>query len=192
MSMATGQKSSVRGPLNLKQWIEDNKHLMKPPVSNRTIWKDQDFIVFVSAGPNTRNDYHVNPTEEFFYQVKGDVYVKIMEEGGPRNVVIREGEILLIPSWVPHSPQRPEGTIGLVVEYLRPEGQMDSLRFYCQDDAKGKGCGALVYEEHFTLTDIDNNLKRIMEHFWGGDESVRTCKDCGKVITRANEARLPS
>ena len=174
-------------PLNLMQWIEEHRHEMKPPVSNKTIWKDQDFIVFVSAGPNTRNDYHVNPTEEFFYQLKGDIYVKVIEGGVSRNVVIREGEVYLIPAWVPHSPQRPPNTLGLVVEYKRPEGEKDALRFYCE----AKGCNHLVYEEEFTLENIDNDLKRIMHNFWDGPESRRTCEKCGKVIVRAGEAVLP-
>lgn len=185
--MTTGiPTQTIRGPLNLTKWIADNKHLMKPPVSNKTIWLGQDMIVFVSAGPNTRNDYHVNPTEEFFYQVKGDVYVKIIEGGQSRNVIIREGDVMLIPAWVPHSPQRPPDTIGLVVEYKRPEGEMDSLRFYCEH------CHHLVYEEHWNLANIDNDLKRIMENFWGGPESVRTCEKCRKVIQPAKEARLPT
>lgn len=185
--MATVQAGTrVRGPLNLTKWIADNKHLMKPPVSNKTIWMDQDFIVFVSAGPNTRNDYHVNPTEEFFHQIQGDIYVKIIEDGKSRNVIIREGEVLLIPAWVPHSPQRPPNTIGLVVEYRRPEGQMDALRFYCE------GCNELVYEENWSLANIDHDLRRIMENFWGGPAAVRTCKRCGKVVEQAREARLPT
>lgn len=185
MTTATPRAAHI-SPLNLKAWIDQHRADLRPPVGNKTIWKDQDFIVFVGAGPNTRNDYHVNPTEEFFYQLQGDIYVKIIEDGKSRNVIIREGEVYLIPAWVPHSPQRPPNTLGLVIEYRRPEGQKDSLRFYCE------GCDALVFEEHFTLTDIDSNLKRIMEAFWGGPAAARTCNRCGKVVEHAREARLPS
>ncbi|MGD9688838.1 MAG: 3-hydroxyanthranilate 3,4-dioxygenase [Phycisphaerales bacterium] len=176
----------VRGPLNLHRWIEDNRHLLQPPVGNKTIWLGEDFIIFVSAGPNTRNDYHVNPTGEFFYQIKGDIYVKIIEDGASRNCIIREGEIFYIPSWVPHSPQRPPGTLGLVVEYVRPEGQKDALRFYCDQ------CSHLVYEEHWTLANIDHDLKRIMHNFWDGPVERRTCTKCGAVVQHAQEARLPA
>ncbi len=173
-------------PLHLMGWIKDHLHEMKPPVSNKTIWKNQDFIVFVSAGPNTRNDYHVNPTEEFFYQLKGDIYIKLQENGKSRNVVVREGEVFLIPKWAPHSPQRPEGTLGLIVEYVRPEGQKDALRWYCLQ------CNHLVHDAPFTLTDIDNNLKEIMTRFWGDDVSLRTCQKCGFVFEKAGEAKLPA
>lgn len=175
-------------PLNLMAWIEANRHEMVPPVSNKTIWKNQDLIVFVSQGPNTRNDSHVNPTEEFFYQIKGDVFVKIYDGGPgapPRDVIIREGEVYLIPAWVPHSPMRPPNTLGLIVEYVRPEGQKDSLRWHCQS------CFHVVHEAPFTLTDIDKNLRDIMTRFWGDDAGIRTCKNCGTVITKAGAPKLP-
>lgn len=184
--MSTAPSAAHISPLNLLAWIDQHRADLRPPVGNKTIWKNQDFIVFVGAGPNTRNDYHVNPTEEFFYQIKGDIYVKIIDGGRSRNVIIREGEVYLIPAWVPHSPQRPPNTLGLVVEYKRPEGQLDALRFYCE------ACHTLVFEERFTLTDIDMNLKRIMETFWGGPVAARTCKSCGKVVEHAKEARLPT
>jgi 3-hydroxyanthranilate 3,4-dioxygenase len=184
--MTPAPHARVRGPLNLRGWIEENRHLLKPPVGNKTIWTNQDFIVFISAGPNTRNDYHVNPTEEFFYQIQGDIYVKVIEDGKSRNVIIREGEMILIPSWVPHSPQRPPGTLGLIVEYRRPEGQKDGLRFYCEK------CSNLVYEENWSLSNIDADLKRIMENFWGGPVDLRTCRKCGTVVQQATEAQMPS
>jgi len=177
---------SVRGPLNLLGWINANREAFKPPVGAKTIWENEDFICFVSGGPNTRNDYHVNPTGEFFLQLQGDVYVKIIEGGKSRNVIIREGEIFYIPSWVPHSPQRPPNTLGLVIEYRRPPGQMDALRFYCEK------CSTLVYEEQWSLANIDVDLTRIMHAFWGGPEARRTCKACGTVVQPAKEARLPT
>ncbi len=175
----------VRGPLNLLAWINDNRQHLKPPVGARTIFENEDFIAFVSAGPNTRNDYHVNPTGEFFLQIQGDIYVKIIEDGRSRDVIIREGEIFYIPSWVPHSPQRPPNTLGLVIEYKRPPGQLDALRFYCAQ------CHHLVYEEHWSLANIDEDLTRIMHNFWDGPVARRTCPICAAVITRASEARLP-
>ncbi len=155
-------------------------------MGNKTIWIGEDFIVFVSAGPNTRNDYHVNPTGEFFYQLKGDIYVKIIQDGKSQNCIVREGTFSISPPGSPTPPQRPPGTLGLVVEYARPEGQKDALRFYCEN------CDHLVYEEHWTLANIDNDLKRIMHNFWGGPEDRRTCRGCGRVVQPGKEARMPS
>src|SRR5436309_11859873 len=108
--------------LNLRQWIEDNKADLTPPVSNKQLFTGaKDVILFVSGGPNTRNDFHVNPTQELFYQLKGDIAVRVRPLDGarPRDIVVKEGEMLLLPRWVPHRPQRPAGTVGLIVEFPR-------------------------------------------------------------------------
>lgn len=163
-------------PLNLKAWIEEHRHLLKPPVGNKCVWEDRDFIVMVVGGPNHRKDYHVNPTEELFYQLEGDVTVRIVDhQGVTHDVPIREGELFLLPPNVPHSPQRPAGTVGLVVERRRPTGEDDGLRFYCDK------CGRMVYEEQFELTDIASQLKHMMEQFWS-DATMRTCMHCGTVV----------
>jgi 3-hydroxyanthranilate 3,4-dioxygenase len=180
--------SSLYTPLNLKSWIEENRHLLKPPVSNRCVWKDErETMIFVSVGPNTRNDYHVNATEEFFYQVEGDIAVRVRrpDRDRPEEVVIREGDIYLLPAHVPHRPQRPAGTVGLVVELKRPPGAKDKLQWYCEK------CDALVYEAAWVLKEIDVDLGIIMNKFWGGDAEIRTCKKCGTVVERAGEYRLP-
>lgn len=173
--------------LHLGKWIKQNaKHLL-PPVSNKQLFADSpDAVVFVSGGPNTRNDYHVNPTEELFYQLKGDIAVRVrpLDGSSPHEVVIKEGELFLLPRWVPHRPQRPKGTLGLIVEFPRPEGQLDGLRWYC-----GK-CDHLVHEARWRLKKIDEDLKVIMEDFWGGPEDRRTCKHCGTVIVRAGAIEL--
>lgn len=174
-------------PFNLWSWIEKNKKHLKPPVSNKQLCSEaQDAIVFVSGGPNTRNDYHVNPTEELFYQLQGDIAVRIRPLDGskPRDVVIREGEMYLLPRWVPHRPQRPAGTVGLIVEFPRPKGELDGLRWYCPK------CDELVHEAKWRLKKIDEDLKVIMHDFWDGPEARRTCKDCGHIIQKAGAIQL--
>ena len=186
--------AALHPPFGLDHWIAKNRHLLKPPVSNRQLCTDSDdVIVFVSGGPNTRNDYHVNPTEELFYQLKGDIAVRVRPLDGsrPRDVVIREGEMFLLPRWLPHRPQRPAGTVGLIVEFprgkdARGRAQQDALRWYCP------GCDALVHEARWVLRKIDRDLKVIMERFWGGPESRRTCRECGHVIQRAEAIALKS
>lgn len=174
-------------PFNLWSWIEKNKKHLKPPVSNKQLCSEaEDAIVFVSGGPNTRNDYHVNPTEELFYQLKGDIAVRIRPLDGakPHDVIIREGDLYLLPRWVPHRPQRPAGTLGLIVEFPRPKGQLDGLRWYCPE------CDELVHEAKWRLKKIDEDLKVIMHDFWDGPEQRRTCKECGHTINRAGAIEL--
>ncbi|MCY4190292.1 MAG: 3-hydroxyanthranilate 3,4-dioxygenase, partial [Rhodospirillaceae bacterium] len=102
---------------NLMQWIKDHEEILKPPVGNAQIWQDSDFIVTIVAGPNERTDFHVDPLEEFFYQLKGDMVLRIIEDGRIKDVSIKEGDILLLPPFTRHSPQRPEpGSYGLVIE----------------------------------------------------------------------------
>ncbi len=169
---------SMSPPINLKGWIDEHRHLLKPPVGNQMVWKDRDFIVMIVGGPNQRKDYHVNQTEELYYQVEGDITVKVIENGVKRDVPIRQGELFLLPPGIPHSPQRPAGTVGMVVERQRPAGMKDHLRFYCDK------CGAVVYEPEFDLKDIVGQLKSVMEQFWGaGNEAMRTCRKCGAVMT---------
>jgi len=161
--------------LNLKKWIEEHRHLLKPPIGNQQVFRDADFIVMVVGGPNARKDYHVNPTEEFYYQLEGDITVKIIEDGVKRDIPIREGDVFLLPPLIPHSPQRPAGTVGLVIERQRPKGADDHLRFYCEK------CGEVLFDPAFYLTDIVKQLKPLMERFWG-DDKLRTCKKCGTMM----------
>lgn len=178
--------------LNLQKWIRENKQHLQPPVSNKQLFDESsDAIIFVSGGPNTRNDYHVNPTEELFYQLKGDVAVRVrpLDGSAPQDVVIKEGELFLLPRWVPHRPQRPAGTVGLIIEFPRgvdEQGhpQKDGLRWYCPE------CDELVHEARWVLRKIDEDLKVIMNDFWDGPVERRTCKQCGHVIERAGAVEL--
>ena len=159
----------ISTPFNLMRWIEEHEDEFRFPVMNKQFYKESDdVIVFVSKGPNTRNDYHVNVTEELFYQLKGDIAVRVRPLDGtpPHDVIIREGEMWLLPRHVPHRPQRPAGTIGLIVEFPRPEGSVDGLRWYCNNDTH------LVHEAEFRLEHIDQDLHRVMDEFWNGPEKV--------------------
>ncbi len=183
---------SILPPVHLERWIKQNAKHLKPPVGNKQLFTgSEDVILFVSGGPNTRNDFHVNPTEELFYQLKGDVAVRVrpLDGGKPRDVVIREGELFLLPRWLPHRPQRPAGTIGLIVEFPRGKDrqgrpQKDALRWYCPE------CDELVYEARWVLKKIDEDLRVIMNDFWGGPAKRRMCRGCGYCIERAGTVEL--
>lgn len=161
--------------VNFKEWIEENRHLLKPPVGNKVIWKNGDFIAMVVAGPNSRKDYHINQTAEFFYQVEGDIVLKIIDEGKPKDIHIKEGDIYLLPPNIPHSPRRPANTIGLVIEQKRDEGMQDGLVWYCEN------CGHKMYEDEFSMQNIENDLGVIFDEFFASEEN-RTCDSCGTVM----------
>ena len=168
---------TLRGPIDLRTWIDDHRDELEPPVGNKEIYEDHNFMVFAVGGPNQRKDYHIDPDDEFFYQIEGTMTLKIVEDGEFRDVEIGPGEVFLLPAGVPHSPQRPEGTVGIVVEHHRAEGAEDGLRWYCDN------CGSVVYEDWFHLTDIVDELKSAIQSFWADDEA-RTCDNCGAYLER--------
>ncbi|WP_180541394.1 3-hydroxyanthranilate 3,4-dioxygenase [Nevskia soli] len=161
---------------NFQGWIDQNKDKLKPPVGNAQVWEDGEMMVTVVGGPNQRRDFHDDPTEEFFYQVKGDIVVRIMEEPGkpPRDVPIREGEVFLLPKHVRHSPQRGPDTIGLVIEVPRPEGSLDAFEWFCPN------CHQLIHRAEVRLQSLVKDLPPIFEKFYSS-EANRTCKHCGTV-----------
>lgn len=161
--------------LNLQRWIDEHRHLLKPPVGNKLVFLDTEFIIMVVGGPNARADFHVDPAEEFFYQLEGDMHLEVIEAGERRRVPIRAGEILLLPPKLPHSPQRPAGSVGLVIERRRRPGELDGLQWYCDK------CSQLLYEEFFPLTDIETQFPPVFQRFWGS-LSLRTCKRCHAVL----------
>jgi 3-hydroxyanthranilate 3,4-dioxygenase len=169
---------SVPSPLNLQRWIEENRHLLKPPVGNRRIFRDSQFIVMAVGGPNSRKDYHVDPGEEFFYQVEGELLLKTVQDGRVVDIPMRAGELFLLPAGLPHSPRRGADTVGLVIERDRRPGEQDGLQWYCEN------CGTKLYEEFFELTDIETQFPPVFDRFFGNPH-LYTCRNCGTVQTRA-------
>lgn len=165
----------IAAPINLKKWIDENRHLLKPPVGNQVIYKDSEFIIMVVGGPNNRKDFHYNEGEEFFYQLEGDMTLPIIEDGKRRDIQIKEGEIFMLPPRVPHSPQRKANTVGLVVERVRAENESDSCMWYCEH------CSNLLHKATFHLDDIVGQLPVLMQQFYD-DLDLRTCKQCGTVM----------
>ena len=172
----------VQSPINIEKWIEENAEKFKPPVSNRYLYDGRDFFVMVIKGPNARNDFHLVDSEEYFYQFKGDIKVRIREGDRIVDHIVREGETFFIPPNVPHSPQRPPNTVGLVVERQRGRGEKEHVIFYCEN------CGALVEDIHFDCKDIVDHFSKAMLEFWS-DDARRTCKKCGKKVEKAQPVK---
>ncbi len=164
-------------PLNFKKWIEEHRHLLKPPVGNQQVWEDSQFMVTVVGGPNARTDYHINQSEEFFYQVEGTINLKLWIDGGPQDFFIEEGDIFLLPPNIPHSPQRPAGTVGLVIEKKRSPEEIDTLAWYCEN------CREKIYEESFHLTDIVKQFPPVFDRFYNNEKNS-TCPHCQRRIRK--------
>jgi 3-hydroxyanthranilate 3,4-dioxygenase len=159
--------------IDLQGWIDEHEHLLKPPVNNGTTSLGDDFIVQVVGGPNQRTDYHVDPYEEWFFQIKGDIHVTVMTADGPTPVHIRQGQAWLLPRHIPHSPQRPDpDSIGLVIERVREEGTLEKFQWYCLD------CNTLIYEVELQVRNIIEDLPPVFAGFYN-DEHARKCANCG-------------
>lgn len=167
----------IRKPFNLNKWIDENRHLLKPPVNNKNLYPEgTDYIVMIVGGPNARKDYHFNETEELFYQLEGEITVKIQEDGKAVDVKLGAGDMFLCPPKTPHSPMRTEGSIGLVIERVRAgKGFNDGLIWFCEK------CNNKLHEVHFELHDIEKDFLPHYKHYYGSEE-LRTCKKCGYVM----------
>ncbi|KAJ1997326.1 3-hydroxyanthranilic acid dioxygenase, partial [Coemansia thaxteri] len=139
--------------INFGRWVEENQELLKPPVCNCVVQMGEDFQVMVVGGPNSRTDFHINPTEEWFYQVKGRMLLRMADPSTHEitDEVIEEGAMLLLPALTPHSPNRFADTVGLVIERKR-HGQQEAMRWYCEQ------CNAVVHEKWFVCNDLNQDL----------------------------------
>ncbi|MDP2345910.1 MAG: 3-hydroxyanthranilate 3,4-dioxygenase [Deltaproteobacteria bacterium] len=162
-------------PIDFQRFIDEHRHLLKPPVGNHEVYRDHELIVMIVGGPNSRTDYHVDPGEEFFYQIEGDMTLKVVDDGVHKDVEIRQGHIFLLPSWVPHSPQRRANTVGLVIERRRNPGELDAFEWYCPS------CGLKLYREELQLASIVKDLPPVFLRYEAKLEQ-RTCKACGTVM----------
>ncbi|KAI0136641.1 3-hydroxyanthranilic acid dioxygenase [Xylariales sp. AK1849] len=160
-------------PVNLPKWLEENSHLLKPPVNNYCVY-NEGFTTMIVGGPNARTDYHINQTPEWFYQYKGAMMLKVVDDGEFRDIIIREGDMFLLPGNTPHNPVRFANTVGIVLEQHRPEGSIDKMRWYCQE------CSEIVHEAAFHCTDLGTQIKGAIEKFMSSEEN-RKCKHCGEI-----------
>jgi 3-hydroxyanthranilate 3,4-dioxygenase len=166
---------AMSAPFNLFRWIEQNRALLAPPVGNKLLYEDSSFIIMAVGGPNARKDFHHDPDEEFFFQIEGDIVLKTIQAGAMIDVPIRAGEVFLLPAEIPHSPQRPAGTVGIVVERRRRPEELDGFSWYCER------CGNRLYLERIAVGDIGTELPGIFARFYAST-ALRTCSACGAVL----------
>jgi 3-hydroxyanthranilate 3,4-dioxygenase len=163
-------------PLHLMRWIADNPRLFRPPVANKEVFPESEFIFQIVRGPNARNDFHIDPGDEIFYQLRGDITVEFIDGDGKRRAApVREGEVFLCPAGTPHCPVRPPDTWGLVIERKRRADELDRLAWFCDR------CQEKLHEVAFSLENIETQLGEAIDRF-NGDERLRTCRRCGAVL----------
>ena len=167
---------AIKRPFNLDKWIEENRDLLKPPVGNKNLYPEgTDYIVMIVAGPNARKDYHYNETEELFYQLEGNITVRIQEDGEAVDIPLGPGDMYLHPPKVPHSPMRSEGSLGLVIERVRKPDHTDGLMWFCDN------CNNKLHDTYFPLKNIEKDFLPRFREFYASEE-LRTCNKCGHVM----------
>ena len=167
---------AIKRPFNLDKWIEENRNLLKPPVGNKNLYPEgTDYIVMIVAGPNARKDYHYNETEELFYQLEGNIIVRIQEGGEAVDIPLGPGDMYLHPAKVPHSPIRSEGSLGLVIERVRKPEHKDGLMWFCEK------CNHKLHDTYFPLRNIEKDFLSHFKEFYTS-EDLCTCKRCGHVM----------
>ena len=176
---------AIRKPFNLNASIDEHRHLLKPPVGNKQVYfENDDYIVMIVGGPNGRKDYHYEDGEELFYQIEGDITLKIIHEDvTPEDIEIKEGEMFLLPPRIPHSPQRPADTIGLVIERYRRDNEEDKLMWFCEN------CTTKLYEEDFKVENIETDMPKIFDKYYG-DKDKRACPNCGEVMQPPKKVQI--
>jgi 3-hydroxyanthranilate 3,4-dioxygenase len=162
---------------HLKRWIEENQSYFNPPFrTNRLLVHHKDFLVMILRGPNTRLDFHIEPGDEFFYQVDGDMELHVKPEGERRQIVkIKQGEIFVCPGGLPHSPRRFENTWGLVIERKRRDDEKEEFAWFCES------CDALVLSRVVNQGNIPSQVSAVYQEF-NEKEQLRTCGACGYVF----------
>ncbi|HEX7053082.1 MAG TPA: 3-hydroxyanthranilate 3,4-dioxygenase [Burkholderiales bacterium] len=167
--------SRLQAPFSQKDWIEKNLPHALGAIGNKEMFRGSDFIYQVIRGPNARNDFHLDPFDEIFYQLQGGIAVHVMEEGRERVIPVKEGEVFLLPRGVYHSPRRPAGTLGLVLERPRKRDELDAVAWFCAR------CANKLHEVRFWCEDIEQVLAKVVKAF-NADLALRTCKRCGAVL----------
>jgi len=162
-------------PQNLMNWVESNRGRLSPPVCNAAIYPDGNYIINMVGGPNSRTDFHDNPTEEIFYQLKGNAYLNTWDRGKFDRIDIKEGDIFVLPAHLIHSPQRPEAGLCLLIELVRPQGALDALQWQC---AK---CATTVWRAEMQLQSLVDDLPKVYNMFYAMPDEQRTCPQCGAV-----------
>ncbi|XP_062980063.1 3-hydroxyanthranilate 3,4-dioxygenase isoform X2 [Elgaria multicarinata webbii] len=149
--------------VNIEKWVGENRAAFLPPVCNKLMHRHQLNVMFV-GGPNQRKDYHIEEGEELFYQLEGDMCLKIIENGKHKDIYIKEGEMFLLPARVPHSPQRYANTVGLVIERKRLKTETDGLRYYVGESTE------VLYERWFYCDDLGTQLTPLIQEFFSSKQ----------------------
>lgn len=162
--------------VNLGQISDGLKNAPKP-VS--ILWQAPDTVAFVARGREHRSEFHVDPSDEVMYMIRGDMDLHYLTpEGDEKVAVIREGEVIYCPAGTPHSPRFAPNAFALILERKRRPEERDRFLWFCER------CHAQLYESVRQVSDYrEDPVSRVYEEFYS-TEAHRTCAKCGHVTPR--------
>jgi 3-hydroxyanthranilate 3,4-dioxygenase len=162
-------------PFALAAWIDEHLPHSLGAIGNKEVFKGSDFIFQIIRGPNARNDFHIDPWDEIFYQLRGHIFLHVIADGRERRIRIGEGEVFLLPKNVYHSPRRPPGSVGLVIERPRRADELDGIAWFCP------ACSAKLHQVDFWCDDIEKGINDVIRAFHA-DPALSTCRRCGTML----------
>ncbi len=141
------------------------------------LWQTPDSLVFIARGREYRSEFHINPSDETMYMIKGDMHLHYRTAENKEEVaVIPEGSLIYTPAGTPHSPRFPSDAFALITERKRRDGEIDRFHWHCPK------CDALLHEESFIVRDYaEDPVSHAYKRFFDS-EKFRTCKNCGEVM----------
>jgi 3-hydroxyanthranilate 3,4-dioxygenase len=141
------------------------------------LWQSPDSLCFVARGRDYRSEFHINPSDETMYMIKGGMRLHYRTADGKEGIaVIPEGSMIHTPAGTPHSPRFPSDAFALISERKRREGEVDRFHWYCLK------CDNLLHEETFIVRDYaEDPVSKAYKRFFDSAE-FRTCKNCGDVM----------
>jgi 3-hydroxyanthranilate 3,4-dioxygenase len=141
------------------------------------LWQEPDSLAFVARGREYRSEFHINPSEEVMYMIKGEMRLHYRTPDGKEEVaVIPEGSAIHTPAGIPHSPRFPPDAFALILERKRRDGEIDRFQWFCPK------CDALLHEETFVVSDYAQDpVSKAYKRFFDSKE-FRTCKKCQEVM----------
>ena len=169
------QSNVILKPFSLEAWIARHLPASLGAIGNREVFKNTDFIFQVIKGPNARNDFHIDPWDEIFYQLHGHIFLDVRQDDKVVRHRIDEGQLFFLPKNIFHSPRRPPGSVGLVIERPRQPGEQDGIAWFCEN------CGHMLHVVYLWCDDIETALKQHVVAF-NANDALRTCKRCGTVL----------
>ena len=146
------------------------------------LWQEPDALTFVARGREYRSEFHLNPSDEIMFMIRGTMNLHYRTPDGKEEIaVIPEGAMIFTPSGMPHSPRFQPDAFALISERKRREGEIDRFRWYCPK------CDSLLHEEQFTVSDYRADpVSKAYANFFDSKEH-RTCKECGNVMPASEE-----